>query len=445
MTVISHRIFCCLVFSLCHAVAVASPACPGNGGEGLPADTELPALATRLETLEQACHQDAGYLAYRGAVLIQLGQHEIAASFLERALLIAPDHAGAQADYARALAHLGDRRAARSIVTSLLAREDVPAGMRTRLEGWQQHLEPEVMRSAWQTGGSLTLRVGGETNLNSAPARSTLDLTLPEGVQTLPLASSYRAKRGGAAMTEANVRAERDLPGDGRLQWIADVRGRHVPNVPEAGYWQYETLAIATVPVSAVSANQFSFGLSRFDYDGEHLYQARRLGVAHIRQMGTCLAGVNLDLETRTFPTAGNLDGRFGGGGVSLRCPLGGGKISLLGRAGVDHAVHDDRPGGNQQRRDLRLGYSHPLAGGRLDIDLSLGYQIDETGYSTLLEQGARRHLTKLGWRTEWVRPLGKGVDGLVTVETIRQNSNLSLFETRGTTLWLGGRWSWGD
>lgn len=435
------------------ACAGESPvtACPGSAGEPLPAPAEMSALAERLADLEATCAKDPGFLAYRGALLLQLGQAEAAAALLERALLLAPELAGAQADYARALAALGDERGAKSLIDGLLARDDVPDGLRAALQDWQRYIGRDLYASGWQTGGSLTLRMGGESNLNSAPSRSTLDLTLPDGTYTLPLDRSYRAQGGGAMMSEANLQAGRNLAGGGRLQLLADIRSRHAPAMTETDFLQYEGLAVLTLPVvgdhgeAPKIANQVSVGASRLDYGGEQIYEAQRLGLARIFQAGSCLTGASLDLETRHFPTSGNLDGRFAGVGGSLRCQVRGARISLIARVGEDRADRADRPGGDQQRMDWRLGYSRPWLGGQLDAEMNYGHQSDQKAYSDLLENGAKRHLNRLGFRLEWSKPLVKGLDGIVTVETYQQQSNLPLFEIGSTALWLGGRWTWGN
>jgi hypothetical protein len=412
---------------------------------------EMTALAERLASLENACRRDAGFLAYRGAVLIQLGQMEAAAALLEQALFIAPEHAGAQADYARALAALGDTHAAQSLIDNLLARSDVPSGLRAQLQNWQRFIGQDQSTLAWQTGGSLTLRAGGETNLNSAPARSSLDLTLPDGTVNLPLSKSNRAQGGAAMLADASLQAGRNLAGGGRLQLLADLRSRHAREMDETDYRQYEALAVLTLPVAGAergapqAANQISLGASRLDYGGEQIYDAQRLGLARILQTGVCLTGVSVDAEARHFPTSTNLDGRFFGAGGSLRCPVGKARISLLGRVGEDRAVEADRPGGDQQRWDLRLTYSRALTGGLLDAEFSLGHQADEAAYSELLEQGAKRRLTRLGFRAEWAVPLGKGLEGIISFEASRQNSNIPLFDISNAAIWVGGRWSWGN
>lgn len=410
----------------------------------------MSALAARLAELEPACREDAGYLAYRGALLVEMGNPEAAAALLERALLIAPDHAGAQADYARALALLGDERGAASLVDALLARQDVPEGLRARLQAWEKFLGQDLTTPAWQFGGGLTLRAGRESNLNSAPSRGSLDLTLPDGTVNLPLAASARARGGSATLVEANLQAGRNLESGGRLQLLADVRGRAAPAAAYTDYRQYETLAVLTQPVTNAAgapphaANQVSLGASRLDYGGEYLYAAYRIGLARIYQAGACLGGGSLELENRRYPASTNLNGRFAGAGGSLRCPLGAGKISLLGRLGEDQAQKDDRPGGHQKRLDLRLAYARTLPLGHLETEISLGRQADGAAYSEIIENGARRRMTRLGLRLEWSVRLDKRLEGLVSFETSRQDSNIPLFQIDGRALWAGLRWNWG-
>jgi predicted Zn-dependent protease len=97
-------------------------ACPGDAGEPLPAPDKLQALEDTLAPLAAECGRHAGYLAYRGAVLNALGRHAEAALLLEQALLLDPARAGAQIDYAEALAALGDNLSAAAMLRDVAAR-----------------------------------------------------------------------------------------------------------------------------------------------------------------------------------------------------------------------------------------------------------------------------------------------------------------------------------
>ncbi len=445
-----HRTLSALAIFLIHLpVAFAASPCPGNGGEPLPALAEMSAMAIKLADLEPICGNDPGYLAYRGAVLLELNQAETAGALLERALMMAPHHAGAQADYARALAILGDTRAAHALFESLLERTDVPEGLRGQLQAWKDQLGETKKTSNWQMGGSLGWRFGHDTNLNSAPSSNSLDLTMPDGIVTLPLASGFQG--GAATMLEANLQASRNLPSGGRLQLLADLRSRHSSEVTATNYLQTEALAILTLPTQPTpettppAANQISLGLSRLDYGGAHLYDAGYISLARIFQTGACLAGGSFDAGIRHYPVTPNLDGYFAGTGANLRCPLGSGRISFLGRLGIDKASNPLRPGGDQHRWDLQLTYGYPLGDGQLITEINLGHQQDRAPYNELLANGALRNTLRIGFRAEWVSPMTRQIDAVVVFETSQQNSNLPLFDIKGSVLWLGARWKFGE
>ncbi len=363
--------------------------------------------------------------------------------------MIAPHHAGAQADYARALAILGDTKAAQALLENLLERTDVPEGLRVQLQAWQQRLGESEISSKWQTKGSLGWRFGHDTNLSSAPSSSSLDLTMPDGIVTLPLASGSRS--GAATLLEANLQAGRNLPSGGRLQLLADLRSRQSSAVSETNYLQYEASAVLTLPaertsgISPPAANQISLGLGRLDYGSLQLYETGHLGLARFFQAGSCLAGGSFEAGVRHYRVTPILDSRFAGAGANLRCPLGSGRIGFVGRLGIEKAKDPLRPGGDQHRWDMQFTYSHPMGKGRLNTEINLGRQQDRASYSELLADGALRSTQRIGFRAEWVRPVTRQIDAIVVFETNRQNSNLSLFEIQSSALWLGARWNFGD
>src|SRR3972149_4452029 len=102
-------------------------------GPVLSGSRHSPVLPCVVFCLASECGRHAGYLAYRGAVLNALGRHEQAALLLEQALLFDPARAGAQIDYAEALAALGDAASAAALLRDVAARPDVPAPLRPQL------------------------------------------------------------------------------------------------------------------------------------------------------------------------------------------------------------------------------------------------------------------------------------------------------------------------
>lgn len=105
------------------------------------------ALLRELDSRAAACGLSADWYSLKGALLLANGQVSEAAESLERALLLAPDHAAARVDYADALAELGDVSSARALGEELLALNDLPPPARTHLEARMR-----VWGGGWSAG-----------------------------------------------------------------------------------------------------------------------------------------------------------------------------------------------------------------------------------------------------------------------------------------------------
>lgn len=440
-------------------------ACPGDAGEPLPAFEKLQALEDTLAPLAPECGVHAGYLAYRGAVLNGLGRHAQAALLLEQALLLDPQRAGAQIDYAEALAALGDNASAAALLRDVAARPDVPAPLRPQLErrlsavDALQRMDALAAMSArtgarawttdgWQGTGTLALKLGRDSNLNSAPTREALTLTLPGGDAVLLLADRFRPRAAAAARLEAGGQWIRPLQGGAALQFYGDARLRDSPAASDTRYRQVQaggawsqsiTGGYATV---GASASQLRFG-------GAELYRALRLSASRDWRVslpaGDCRPSLGAEGESRRYPTAAELEGRFLGLSAGLACNVGVDRLVLAARGGQDAAhAQAGRPGGDQRQIDLRLVWSRPIGGGRLGADLLWYRQQDAGGYSPLLQNGARRRLNRASLNLEYSYPIAPGWALLASLEGLAQRSNLELFDLSGRAFYIGLRWTSG-
>jgi len=463
------------IWPLALLVALAAPAsiwaaCPGDAGERLPAPEKLQALEDTLASLASECGRHAGYLAYRGAVLNALGRHEQAALLLEQALLFDPARAGAQIDYAEALAALGDAASAAALLRDVAARPDVPPALRPQLalrlsavEALQRldalaAMQPGAPASlaqgwhaGWQSSGTLALKLGRDGNLNSAPARDALTLTLPDGDAVVQLADRFRPRAGSVARIEGSGQWVRPLAGGSALQFYADARARASPSASDTSYQQIQAGGAWSWPLATDAGGLATLGAStnQLRYGGAELYRALRLSASRdwylIGRGGDCRPSLGLEGEARRYPSAAELEGRFLGLSAGLACNLGVDRVVLAARRGADTA-QADRPGGNQRQFDLRLVWSRPLAGGRLGADLLWYRQRDESGYSPLLDNGAARRVERATLNLEYSYPLAMapGWALLGSVERLAQRSNLDLFDISGSAFYLGLRWTAG-
>lgn len=416
-------------------------ACPGNQGEPLPETGERRAILAELIQAGPRCNDDALYLAYRGALLLSLGEVEEAAAFLERALMLSPDLGGAQLDYAQALARQGDARSASALMDQILAREDLPPVLRP---GLVEQLAQLDLASSWRGAAVLTWRSGYDSNLSGAPARDRLTLTLPDGDVLLTLNDKAREKAGAAQMLEGITQWQHPLSRGARLLLRAEWRLRDAAG-QAADYQQLDLSSGAVFPVFSAGNLHLTAATGNFRYAQQNLSQTKRLGVARDWLGLACLPRLGLEFELRDYPTSPLLDSRFLGASSSLQCPLGGAHTSLTLRYGEDHPEQSSRPGGSQRRLDTRLGYARPWRSGRLESEFAVTWLRDSQGYSPLLEHNAQREQMRAYARIEYSRPISTDWEALVTGELAYQRSNLALFEQRGTVVWFGLRKHFGS
>jgi hypothetical protein len=426
------------------------PACPRDPGTPLPPREELAALARTLAAQEPNCAADGAYLAYYGAVLNALGRHAEAASKLEQALLFEPDLAGAQVDYAEALAAVGDLTAALALMRDVSTRPDVPPALRDHLvrrmnaiEALQRFDLMTGMRTLiggdWRATATVTVQAGYDSNLNSAPSRETLPLTIPGADAVLLLADRFRARGGAVGLVEARGQLGRRLEAGSVLQMYGEARGRWSPSESDTDYQQGQAIVAWSRPVESGEV-LFGAGVTYLHYGGDDLYSAYRLAASKDWQYQACQPRLGAEVESRHYPVAGELEGRFAGLLTGVTCRVGQNRLTAALRGGIDFAQRD-RPGGDQRQADLRLVWIRPLGAGSFLADLGLSHQRDQSGYSPLLENNDARRVNRATVRFEYDYPISRDWSVVATFDGTLQRSNLPLFDVSGAAAYLGFRW----
>ncbi len=426
-------------------LAGAHAACPGEAGEPIPRDrAALERLDTELAQAGAQCDTQPLFLAYRGAVLLALGRPADAATALELALLLNPDLPVAQIDYARALTQLGDRASAAAIWRSLLARSDVPTHLREEIR-WRllalDHVPADS--TVWRHQGELGLRVGYDTNLNSATSAREITLTFPGINVTVPVADTVQPVEGPAAWVDGSWRGSRALAGDRELEVRATVRLRGAPTGSGVSYRQADLEATGHQRVEG-GAWSLAIGADDVLYGGAHLLQSFRTSLVRTWVGNACGRRAGAEAEMRRYPSDTVLDGRYAGITAGLACrPYGDLGLGLVARAGLDDPVHT-RAGGQQVLFDLRAQVTRTLfAPGVLQASLYWQGSRDRASYSPLLANGAPRSVQRTTLGLEWSRPIWPGWQGTVGMDAVRQSSNLRLFELQGLTVQTGLKRVW--
>lgn len=434
----------------------------------LPNETAVPTLP-ELDAVALHCLKSASYFRMRGHLEFTLKLPDAALESFEKALMIDPDHAGTQLDYAEALIAVHDEPSARDLLKQILARDDVPVNVRPALQMQLKELDaaaaalavlPVADSSHYRT--TLSQSFGYDTNLNNAFSLSSLVLTGPQGNIELEVDPEFRPKAGGTSLTV--------------MQWIglqtwndslliaqADLRNRHTASNDQryaqgdlAMTWLQAPAAPSQWILRAASSNVLRAG--------SPLYDSRLASALHQWTDKLCRPVAGVEVEGRHYPQSGTLNGNYTGITLSAQCAPdaqvssdGTGSKSIINsssiggfgfgfRLGVDRPSDILRAGGTQQAVELRTRWQGKLQTINLQVDYIWQMQLDKTGYSPLLDNDAIRRVMRNSLRIEasipltlfnWGTPLLFG-----TAEIGRQRSNIELFNVLQTAVSVGLRWA---
>ncbi len=394
-------------------------------------------LLAALQAHAHACTQNADWYSLRGALLLLDGQTAEAAESLERALLLDPQHPSASADYADALAKLGDVAAARRLAETLLARQDIHPTTRqhlnARLAQWPTEPSP------WQTLLELGTQLGWESNLNGGPAADTVQLTLSGGNIVLPLNKNQTPQDGLAGVISGKAQAHRPLGDSWRLLLGGQLRLRDTAgSTNDYALGQFDLSLLRQKP-----DGELSLQVSRLDQHLGHnaLLAENRLATSYQWAAEPCRPRAGLDALERKYPSAGVLDGQQLGLRAGLLCAGHNWLLDTSLRLATDRPLQADRPGGRQRWLELGLTAVRQWGDNAVKAEASFAQVKDAEGYSPLLEANAPRRLARSALRLEFIRLLGPRWQGVAGTEYFAQRSNLSLFQLDNLGLYLGARY----
>jgi tetratricopeptide (TPR) repeat protein len=435
--------------------------CPAPSVEVWP--TTARARAAQLEVhlrVLPACLEDAPFLAVLGALLLEDGQAEQAVLWLERSLLLDPNNLGAQADFAIALATLGEPGPAAALWAAWAERGDVPAALRERLRaatGRDRFALPparfgrDLAASRWRQQGEISLMAGHEDNLDRSPRLTELTLTIADGPIVLPVTSTPRG--GGAALLSASYQFAYAASSRVVVRSGVSASGRQSSREPATDWRQYQWASSAAYQ-RAEQRLQFDALVAWVEGPLGEPFRQTRLSLSGEQEALGCRAKLGAEAEQRRQSRSVELDAGYRGWAAGVQCDAWRGRIGLswLSRGGTDEPDAPSRPGGKQRIRSdaLRLTALLP-ADIKLELSGRYSRSDDSVGYSPLLESNAIRtiRLRQFGvdlswpvarylpgvWRTE--------IDAVLQLQGSRQSSNLTLFGYRADSGYLGLRWSW--
>ena len=408
----------------------------------LQGQTPAAALA-QLRPLEPQCHKHAPFLYTLGQVLNQAGGYDEAVDRLESALLYRPGHWPTQLEYAIALEGVGDRQSALNLIQTLSSNPEVDTATRQQLQALLRR--PTHSSSAPERRGRFSVVSGYDNNLLSSTHHSQFSLTTPDGLLPVQLDQDQRPRAGFFVRT--------DIGHDGQLA------------ASEAANWRYSLAASYRSNPGFKPANYGQVGVqverSSNTGHGPYLlgqYQALvRSGTVVLRQaqastgydfplplLGDCQQRLGFDAQHIGYPTNPVLDGRYLGLSSGTNCPATGLQAQL--RLGQDRPIDPTKPGGSQRQLSMRISKRTPLGDAALTLEAEATFQQDQTGYSPLLADNARRNVRRGIFRAEYRWTAGSispNFSPFIGLEVVEQRSNLRLFEFKNQSITIGfsSRW----
>lgn len=393
--------------------------------------------AARLSGLNDACQQRPDYFAYHGALLLTLKQPQEAAIALEKALLLAPDLAGAQLDYAQALAELGELTPARQLAGEVARRPDAPKGV----QSWLYDQLGSWRGEGWRLGWSWDWLAGTERNLNSAPGIRYLTLTLPGGNVPLELDNIEDPQPGSALKSDLLIAAAHRL-GKGVIQLGGEHLQRHSPGRSAS---RQELTSAHLAYLHPLWNGRWGLRLedTRVRLAAAPAYLGSGWNLYYQLPASLLPTGCSLNLgrvgEQRRYPGAEHQNGHYRAMLLHQSCQRGDGRLQFSLQHGTDRAVAPQRLGGDQRRTDASLSLGQRLGDERLTLTLAASRAADRQNYSALLGNQPRR-TERLSLRLHWEHPLTPHLSLIGQAERSAQHSNIDLFGMRNSTLYFGLR-----
>lgn len=396
-------------------------------------------LAADLMAEMSLCLRSSEYFALLGAAQLNSGQNPLAIESLERALLLDPDSGPAFVDYAQALFNAGQLFPAIEIGEALLARDNLPLGLRDEVERRNQDWFSRTKDHSLV----LDLSGGYDNNLNGAPRSDQITLTLSGEPITLSLGDDYRSVAGFYGNLGVSSHYRRLSP-TYQSHWANEVKGR-LSGDERSDLVQFDSRYSFLRP-SRERIWQVDGGLTHLLFGGSPLFSAAQFGGRYQSNLGaTCDPAVGLQGQRQYFRQQASLDGLEGRLSVSLSCGLRGrgrDRSSLLSFEGGlvrNLAVKSSRPGGDRSGWQVSAQWQNES----FLTQVSYAKIDDSRAYSPVLLDGASRWVRRNQVVFQYRRPVqvaGFKATGLLNFFHQGQESNIDLFGTDDTTIEIGLR-----
>jgi len=407
--------------------------------------------------------QDPDQLYQLGLSALAARQPQLARQALERVVSARPEFAGAWLDLALATFQCGDPVAAIEHLAYLRSQFSLPPALAAQVAQWfdewqaipQNQLPPQAgqalpaapvnpvnpvtQRAGWV--GEFHLGLGHDSNVNNGLARRQITLSLPTGDTLVDLDNAYRPRADLFALFGLTLGGPSVKLWAGRISPLLLLRSKELANDGDYSTLDLQTGLVYQHPPSGEGGGNWEAHLmaQQFSLGGQPLFNGLRLSTVRNQAWQACKGSASADLEARAHQRVPSLSGNLFGLGVGLLCRLSAGNsLSLSVKTSLDRAG-PARAGGNSRSTELQLRLDHAISPTQ---SLQSTWQhlrtADQAGYSPLLQDNAPRSLQRNTLSLSLRQAIAPAWEARLNMEHFVQDSNLALFEQRGSQLLLG-------
>ncbi|MBR7801493.1 tetratricopeptide repeat protein [Undibacterium fentianense] len=389
---------------------------------------------------ELASHEnEANYFNVLGVLQLKQQNYLGAAASFERAVLIDPSNAGSWMDLAIATLETGNLGSASSYFDYIEVTFKPSKDIQQVIDGYKRFIQ-KAKEPKKKLRYTAEFGVGRDSNANSGLQSAYIPITFGSDRVNLPLDPSYQARSDQyvAAALQARYDSPFDVPG---LEMNASVKRR--------GYQRERDFSTTELsgnvgwqrpsPLGLVGVTAFT-DVSWLGDKG--LLRDFRLSGSIERSWRDCFYGASLENEWRRYMGLHSQDADLRWAQLAGACkmPIAGKALqaTIVARYGNDLPTRQ-RAGGKTRRKEVvaQLGAVFRPQW-RFDLSWNAAFALDSEGYSPLLENNARRQVTRRTARIQLTKTLNADLDLFFRVDDSSIASNILLFSQKAKSFNLG-------
>jgi len=393
---------------------------------------------------EQENNSDFDYLLGTTALIAE--SPEIAINALERVVMMQPNFAGAWLDLAIAYYRAGDERTAAQLITHLEENFDPPPPLRAQLLSTKRKINQAYLTTGWHVYGGLM--VAHVKNANYGLSQSSFQIT-PTGSSPIVvvIGPDSRARSDDAIEFRGEAYRQFIHSSQSKSDLQLAMRARDYASINSQNFMDLSAYWLLSQSLSTNQKSETQLGLSAryMMVDGSSIGTFVSAFTGIKSKIHQCDLTSKFELEHRSFNQANQVNANIPWVGFGISCPVARWAFEGNYRYGWDQP-EGTRAGGQTVRQEASLQARwRPSDTLQMRVLVYYADYRDDEGYSSLLSNGARRVVRRMGERLElaWQLPLKNNDRWTMQIEfdNIKNHSNIATSSFDDTQIFAGLRY----